>query len=161
MFIIFVILAFIPLIGVLFGYVLLFGLLSWAGVSCMAMFHQELSPGDALGQGWNLIMGNFWKCVGVNFVLGIIIGILRLFILSIPSIIAFVLFYHAVEERSVEITDTLFTIIWTIFLTLATVVSIYAQAISQFMNGGLYFSLRETKTNSFLRSKIEQIGLSE
>lgn len=159
--IIFVILAFIPIIGFLFGYALLFALFSWAGISCMAMLHQDISAGDALGVGWNLMMGSFWKCVGINFIVAIIIMVLRFFILSIPSIVAFWLFMHAVEERSMEITDTVFTIIWTIFIALATLVSIYAQALSQFMNGGLYFSLQEAKTNSFLRAKIDQIGAGD
>ena len=58
-------------------------------------------------------------------------------------------------------TDSIVTIIWTLFLSIATLVSIYAQAISQFMNAGLYLSLQETKTNTFLRTKIEQIGVGE
>ena len=160
-FILFVIVNFIPVLGFFVGYAILFMLVAWAGVSCMAMIHEDLGPADALGVGWNLVMSSFWKCVGINFVMGLIIGFLRIAILSIPMIIAGVVFYHAVNEQSAQMTDSIVTIIWTLLLSIATLVSIYAQAISQFMNAGLYLSLQETKTNTFLRTKIEQIGVGE
>ena len=160
-FILFVLVNFIPVLGFLFGYAIFFMLMAWAGVSCMAMFHDDLGATEALGIGWNLVMASFWKCVGINFVMGMIIGMLRLFIMSIPAILAGVIFYHAVDQQSLKMTDSIVTIIWTLFVSIATLVSIYSQAISQFMNAGLYLSLQEAKTNTYLRTKIDQIGLGD
>ena len=73
-----IIFAFIPLIGMLVQYVLQFFLAAWLGVSFFDMLQNKKSVSAALGEGWNLVSKNFWKSVGVNFILGLLLGILMM-----------------------------------------------------------------------------------
>jgi len=49
-------------------------------------------------------------------------------------------------------------IVWIIAVWILLIVTTYSQALSQFINGILYFSLHEQTYNEFTRAKIEQIG---
>ena len=81
--------------------------------------------------------------------------------MAIPLYIIYFILFHTVDQQAIDITGLLFSMIWTVFVALATLISIYMQAITQFLNGGLFYSLQEAKSNSFLRSKIDQIGLRD
>ena len=142
-------------------YFVFFIMSAWVGISCMAMFAQDIGPADALGVGWSLLMQNFWKGVGLNLVVWIILFATRIFIMAIPLYIIYFILFHTVDQQAIDITGLLFSMIWTVFVALATLISIYMQAITQFLNGGLFYSLQEAKSNSFLRSKIDQIGLRD
>ncbi len=156
------ILAFIPIIGTLVQYVLQFALSSWIGVSFMVMMYENKSASDALGEGWDLIRGNFWKCIGVNFILGILLGmILILIIVAIPGVIFGIYTFLALNAGE-DITNSITAkIVYTIVLCLVLITFAYSQPLSQFINGILYFSLHEQKYNVNTREKINQIGSGE
>ncbi len=156
-----VILAFIPLIGTLVQYVIQFFITAWLGVSFFCMLREKRGVTDALGEGWNLITASFWKSVGVNFILGLLNGILFVIVLTIPGIIAGVYSFHVVENN-VEIGASVVpTIIYTLCLSMFLIIAVYSQCLTQFVNGMLYFTLHEKTYNTFTRSKIEQIGQLE
>lgn len=156
-----VILAFIPLIGTLVQYVIQFALTSWLGISFMIMLSEKKSPIDSLSNGWELISSNFWICVGVNFILGFLIGILILLLISIPGFILGIYSYFSLEAGVVLEQSGLAKVLYTVGMCILLTVFTYYQALSQLINGVLYFSLHEKKYNIKTRAKIEQIGKSE
>jgi len=160
-FIVSVILAFIPIIGTLAQYVLQFWLTSWLGISFMVMLSENKAVTDSLGEGWDLVKSNFWKCVGVNFILGLLIGILLLLLMAIPGVLIGVYSYHVIEN-GVEIAESpVAKIIYTLGLCILLVIAAYSQFVSQFANGILYFSLNEQKYNTKTKERIDQIGAGE
>ncbi len=156
-----VILAFIPLLGTLTQYVIQFWITSWIGVSFMVMLNENKGVTDSLGEGWDLVKSNFWKCVGVNFILGLLIGILLLLLLTIPGVLVGFYSFHIVENGTVIAESAVAKIIYTFSLCIFLVILAYSQSISQFVNGILYFSLHEQKYNVKTRERIDQIGAGE
>lgn len=151
----------IPILGLFASIIMSFGVSSWFGVSFMVMFHENKSPTEALGEGWDLVKNNFWKCVGTNFILGMLIGILLLLLLMIPGVIVGIYTFHVVDS-GFNVGDSIVAkIIYTLGLCILLIVSAYSQSLSQFVNGILYFSLHEEKYNTHTREKINQIGASE
>jgi len=157
-FIVSVILAIIPIIGSIAQYILNFAITSWFGISFMVMIHQRKNVTDSFSEGWALVLKNFWKCVGVNLIIGILTAILLLLVLSIPGILVGIYTFHAVETDVDLMTSAVSKIVWIIALWLFLIVITYSQALTQFINGILYFSLHEQTYNENTRSKIEQIG---
>ncbi len=157
-FIVSVIMAIIPIIGTIAQYILNFAISGWFGVSFMVLIHQKLGVSNSLGEGWNLVYKNFWKTVGVNFILTLLNYVLFVLILSIPGVLIGVYAFHAVET-GVDMENSMTAkIIWVIALWLLLILTSFLQSLTQFVNGILYFSLHEQTYNEYTRSKIEQIG---
>ncbi|MBT8184819.1 MAG: hypothetical protein KJN76_08250 [Eudoraea sp.] len=151
----------IPLVGVFAYYVLLFFVLAWFGVSFFCMLEENKGVTDAFGEGWNLVYKNFWKSVGVNFVLGFLNGILVLIVMIIPGVIVGLYTFHVVENNVDVDAGILPTIVYTLGTCLILIVGVFGQCLSQFVNGILYYSLHEKAYNTNTRSKIAQIGNPE
>ncbi|KQC29472.1 hypothetical protein [Flagellimonas eckloniae] len=159
-FVIVLITAFIPLVGLFAQYILQFSLAAWIGVSFFSMLEQDKGVMDAFGEGWKLVNKNFWKSVGVNFILGLLNGLLLFIVLIIPVIILGVYTFHVVENNVDVGSSIVSTIIYTLGLCLLLILSIYGQCLSQIVNGILFYTLHEKTYNLNTRSKIEQIGQS-
>lgn len=153
-----VILAFIPLAGMIAQYVIQYFFMAWAGVSFFAMLNENRGVMDSLGEGWKLVSSNFWRAVGVNFILGFLIGILILVVLMIPGILIGIYTFHVVQN-DVDLTASLVpTIIYTVGTCIFLILMVYSQCLTQFVNGILYYSLHEKTYNLHTRNKIDQIG---
>lgn len=157
-FVVSLILTIIPIVGALAQYVINFAMAAWVGIAFMVMLNEGKGVGDSFGEAWNLMTKNFWKCVGTNFILGVIFAILFLFVLSVPGIIIGLWTFHAVDVGDNVITSVAYKLVWTVVLCAVLVGSAFSQSLSQFGNGVLYYSLNEAKYNKHLRAKIEQIG---
>lgn len=152
------ILAFIPLIGMFIQYIITYFLAAWVGVSFFCMIQENKGVTDAMGEGWSLVIKNFWKSVGVNFILGLLNGILMLVVLTIPGILIGIYTFHVVENN-VEVGESIVpTVIYTLGTCCFLIAAVYAQCLSQFVNGILYYTLHEKAYNINTRSKIDQIG---
>lgn len=152
------VLMFIPLLGFFAYYIIMFGALAWFGVSFFVMLHDDKDVMDAFSEGWQFVRKNFWKSVGVNFILGLLNGMLSMVALIIPGIIIGLYTFHVVEN-DVDISESVTaTIIYTIGFALYLIILVYGQCLSQFVNGFLFYSLHEETYNTNTRSKIEQIG---
>jgi hypothetical protein len=160
-FIISIIFAFIPIVGMFIQYILQFFIAAWLGVSFYDMLQNKKGVTESLGEGWNLVTKNFWKSVGVNFILGLLIGILMIIALIIPGVIIGVYTFHVVENNVDYSTSVVSTVIYTLGTCLFLIIAVYGQCLSQFINGILYYALHEKTYNVHTRSKIEQIGKSE
>lgn len=159
-FVVVLITAFIPLIGLFAQYILQFSLAAWIGVSFFSMLEQNKGVTEAFGEGWNLVSKNFWKSVGVNFILGLLNGLLMFIVLLIPGIILGVYTFHVIEN-SVDVgASVVSTVVYTLGLCLILILSVYAQCLAQIVNGILFYTLHEKTYNVNTRSKIEQIGQS-
>ncbi len=157
-FVVSIILAIIPIVGAIAQYVLNFAMAAWMGIAFMVMLNEGKSVGDSFGEAWKLMTKNFWKCVGVNFIVGVVFGILFLFVLSVPSLLIGVWTWHAVDVGDDVLTSVAYKLVYTVVLCGLLVGSAFGQSLSQFGNGVLYYSLNEDKYNKHLRAKIEQIG---
>ncbi len=153
--------AFIPLVGIFVNYTTQFFIQAWVGVSFYDMLQNKKGVTDALGEGWKLVTQNFWKAVGVNFILGLLIGILTVITFTIPGVILGLYTFHVVENDVAFSTSIVATIIYTLGTCLFLIILVYGQCLSQFVNGILYYSLHEKTYNINARSKIEQIGGNE
>jgi hypothetical protein len=156
-----VVLAFIPLAGMLAQYVIQYFMMAWVGVSFFVMLKEKRSVTDALGEGWNLVAKNFWRAVGVNFILGFLIGLLFMVVIMIPGILIGIYTFHVVQNDVDLGASIVPTIIYTLGTCLFLIIAVYSQCLSQFVNGLLYFSLHEKTYNLNSRSKIDQIGLED
>ncbi|MEW2921172.1 hypothetical protein AB1A65_06865 [Muricauda sp. ANG21] len=155
-----IIFAFIPLLGMFAQYIIQFFLTAWIGVSFYSMLSENKGVTDAFGEGWNLVSKNFWKSVGVNFILGLLNGLLMFIVLIIPGILIGIYTFHVVENN-VDVGGIVSTVVYTLGLCALLILMVYAQCLSQFINGILFYTLHEKTYNINTRSKIEQIGQSE
>lgn len=153
-----VVLTFIPLAGMLAQYVIQYFVMAWVGVSFFVMLKEKRGVTEALGEGWNLVTKNFWRSVGVNFILGFLIGLLFMVVIMIPGILIGIYTFHLVQNDVDLDASIVPTIIYTSGTCLFLIIAVYSQCLSQFVNGLLYFSLHEKTYNLNSRSKIDQIG---
>ncbi|GMN11802.1 hypothetical protein MTsPCn9_12300 [Croceitalea sp. MTPC9] len=160
-FIVSIVFAFIPIVGIFVQYILQFFITAWLGVSFYEMLQNKKGVTDGLGEGWNLVTKNFWKSVGVNFIMGLLLGILIFIALIIPGVIIGIYTFHVVENNVDYSTSVVSTVIYTLGTCLVLIIAVYGQCLSQFVNGILYYALHEKTYNVNARSKIEQIGKSE
>ena len=151
----------IPFIGFIPYYILTFFFLAWIGVSFMHMMQEDASPTDALGEGWKLVSKNFWKSVGVNFILYLLNMILQFILYIIPVVIVGVYYFHTVENNVDYASSITATIVYSLGLCLALVIGMFSYSLSQFVNGILYYALHEKTYNINTRSRIEEIGKNE
>lgn len=152
------ILAFIPLVGMLAQYVIQYFIMAWAGVSFFAMLKENRTVTDSLQEGWNLVSKNFWRAVGVNFILGLLIGLLFMVVLMVPAILIGIYTFHVVQN-GVDVSGSIVsTLVYTLGTCILLITAVYSQCLSQFVNGILYYALREKTYNLHARSKIDQIG---
>ncbi|WP_067037226.1 hypothetical protein [Allomuricauda sp. CP2A] len=159
-FIVSIIFAFIPLLGMFAQYIIQFFMTAWIGVSFFSMLSEDKGVTDAFGEGWNLVSKNFWKSIGVNFILGLLNGLLMFIVLIIPAILVGIYTFHVVENN-VDVSGIVSTVVYTLGLCALLILMVYAQCLSQFINGILFYTLHEKTYNLNTRSKIEQIGQSE
>ncbi|MGB3342601.1 MAG: hypothetical protein WBA61_01690 [Aequorivita sp.] len=153
--------SFIPVIGVLVYYLIVMGYTSWMGLSFMAMINENRDVTDAYSEGWKLLKTYFWKCIFSNLVIGILLGILMAVVLMIPGILMGIYVFHSVSNEVDLINSPLANIIWILALSLLLILYTMYQALSQFVNGILYFSLHEETYNEATRKRIDEIGASE
>ncbi len=155
-----IIFAFIPLLGMFAQYIVQFFLTAWIGVSFFSMMNENKGVTDAFGEGWNLVTKSFWKSIGVNFILGLLNGLLFFIILIVPSVIIGLYVFHDVQSGATEAGSVVSTIVYTLGGCLVLILMVYAQCLSQFVNGILFYALHEKTYNINTRSKIDQIGQS-
>ncbi|WP_190808306.1 hypothetical protein [Flagellimonas sp. S3867] len=152
--------AFIPLLGIFAQYIIQFFMTAWIGVSFFSMMSENKGVIDAFGEGWNLVSKSFWKAIGVNFILGLLNGLLFFIIILIPGILVGIYTFHVVDS-GVDVTSSIVaTIVYSLGLCLLLILMVYAQCLSQFVNGILFYALHEKTYNINTRSKIDQIGQS-
>jgi hypothetical protein len=157
-FVIGVFLSFIPIIGPLLYYAIFFFLNAWLGISYFSMIHEKKDLGVALGEGWNLVIKDFWTCIGVNFILGILNYILMLLLMTVPGVLIGVYAFHQFEIEGQQSLEWLDTFIFTIGLGILLIGGLFNQSLTQWVNGMLFYSLHEKKYNINTRRKIDQIG---
>lgn len=155
------IVSFIPFFGMLAYYLAIFMFFTWSGMAFMAMFYDNKKATEAFGEGWRLLQKSFWKCVGVNFVLGLMVFVILMALYTVPGILLGVYVYHSVESNLVIADSVMAKVLFTITLCFFLLVSLFSHALQQFANGILYFTMHEETYNTNTRKKIEQIGTHE
>ncbi len=154
-------LAFIPLLGMLAQYAISFTLNAFFGLSFMAIFNGNKSVGDAITEGWSFTFSNFIRTVFFGLVIGILNLMITFLILSIPGFIIAIYTYFSVQSEVDFLTSTFATLVFTLGFAIFILSFIFSQALSQVAYGILYFNLHEERYNSFLRERIEQIGVND
>ncbi|AZQ43977.1 hypothetical protein [Nonlabens ponticola] len=154
-----VVLGFIPVLGLLASLVVSFGLNSWISMSIFSYVHNENhNVFDAFGEVWTLLFSGFWKAIGANFIVGILLQLGFAAMSIVPTILLGTTAYLVIDSPQ-EFGDNLFLQILIILVVTAfCVIVMFIQMLSQIMNAFLYFNLHETKNNIYLRSRIEKLG---
>lgn len=154
-------LAFIPLLGMLVQYGLSFLVTSFFGLSFMAIFSDNKAIGDALSEGWNFTISSFWKVILFGLVIGILNSMITILIISIPGFIIGVYVYFSLESNIDLATNVFSSMVFTLGFAMFLLAFIYSQALSQIAYSVLYYNIFEDKYNTFLRTKIEDIGVND
>lgn len=160
-FIISMVLAFIPLLGILAQYGLNFTLSAVFGLTFMSIFSTRKNVGDALSEGFSFTMSNFWRIVLYGLVIGILNAMITMLIISIPSVIIGIYAYFSIESSIDLTTSTFATFVFTFGFAAFILSFVYTQALAQISYGILYYNLNEVKYNLFLQKKIDEIGVNE
>ncbi|EGV44438.1 hypothetical protein BZARG_811 [Bizionia argentinensis JUB59] len=156
-----VVLAFIPLLGMLAQYAISFTVNALFGLSFMAIFSGNKSVGDALSEAWSFTFSNFIRVVFYGLVIGILNLMITFLILSIPGFIIAFYTYFSVESEVDFLTSTFATLVFTLGFTMFILAFIFSQALSQVSYGVLFFNLHEERYNTYLQERIEEIGVNE
>ena len=156
-----VVLAFIPLIGMLAQYAISFSLSAFFGLTFISLFIDKKTVSEAMSEGWSFLFSNFLRVVLYGLIIGILNTMISLLIIAIPGFILGFYTYFSVESN-VDITTSVFaTIVYTLGFAAFILSFVYTQALSQIAFGILYYNLHEEKYNTFLRKRIEQIGVAD
>src|SRR5690606_39736202 len=123
-FIVAVVFAIIPILGLFAQYIVQFFVTAWIGVSFFVMISQKMTVGDGFSEGWRLVTANFWKSVGVNFILGLLNGVLLMVIIMVPGIIIGIYTYHVVANNVDVGSSVLATSLYTLFLCIVMVMTV-------------------------------------
>ena len=86
------------------------------GVSFFEMLQNKKPVGAALSEGWNLVKNNFWRSVGVNFVMGLLLFILLMLMMTVPGVLFGIYTFHVVENSVSLTSNVVATVIYTICL---------------------------------------------
>jgi hypothetical protein len=152
------VLAFIPILGSFASIFLSLGFNAWISLTIFSYVHnQDKSVFDAFGEAWQLLFSGFWKTIGVNFVVGLLLQVCFIALQIVPFIIVGVVFFHAIDDGSAFTESTFSHVLLIVFLTLFCVTIMFVQMLSQLVNGFLYFNLHENKHNEYLRARIEKL----
>ena len=156
-----VLIAFIPLLGMLVQYGLSISLAAIFGLTFMSIFSTPKSFGECISEGFDFTFSNFWRVILFGLVIGILNFMITALILSIPSVLIGIYVYFSVDSNVDLATSTFATMVFTIGFAAFLLSFIYAQALSQLAYGILYYNLYEVKYNVFLQKKIDQIGVND
>ena len=156
-----VIISFIPLLGTIAYYIMILAFMSWMGLSFMAMLKDNKEVTDAFGEGWMLLRKFFWKSVGTNLVIGMLLGILMMVVLMVPGILIGIYAFHSLDTGVDLANSPMANIVWTLALSLFLMLYTINQSLSQFVNGILYYSLYEETYNEATSERIDNIGAGE
>ncbi|MFG6686501.1 hypothetical protein ACGK9U_07970 [Mariniflexile sp. HNIBRBA6329] len=160
-FIVSLIFAFIPLIGMLIQYGLSFLLGAFFGLSFISIFSDNKGLSSALSEGWSFTFSSFGKVILYGLVIGILNMMITMLIISIPGFIIGIYVYFSLESNVDLVTSIFANVIFTLGFAMFLLSFIYTQALSQIAYSVLYYNIYEEKNNVFLRNKIEQIGVNE
>lgn len=155
------ILNFIPFVGIFIQYGLSFTISAIFGLTFVSIFEKNKGFSDGLGEGWSFTFDNFLLVVGYGIVIGILNMLLTLLVLSIPSFLLFFYAYFSIEDQVSIYESNTAKIIFTVSFSIFIIVFTFSQALGQLAYGVLYYNLHERKHNTFLQSRINQIGASE
>lgn len=158
-----VIVSFIPLIGLIIQYGMNFTLAAIFGLAFISMFKASNNQGasKALGEAWDFTLSNFWNVILYGLVIGILNLMITALMSTIPGFIVGIYLFFSFESNVDFATSNVASVIFTISFALFILSFIFTQALSQVSYGILYFNLYEQKHNTFLKGKIEQIGIND
>ena len=158
-----VVVSFIPLIGLIIQYGMNFTLSALFGLAFISMFKSSNNEGasKAIGEAWDFTLSNFWNVILYGLVIGILNLMITALMSTIPGFIIGIYLFFSIDSNVDFVTSNFASVIFTLSFAMFILSFIFTQALSQVSYGILYFNLYEQKHNTFLKGKIEQIGINE
>jgi hypothetical protein len=157
-FIIQIALGIIPFLGSIIALGIGMAFNAWLSLTVFSYIHKGEGVFTAFGEAWTLLFSGFWKAIGVNLVLGIIIQVIIVALNLLPSVLVGIYMYNTIDADNGLQDDVFGQILIVIMLTLFCIAFMFAQILSQSVNAFLYFNLHEQKHNEYLRSRIDKLG---
>lgn len=121
------------------------------------MYRPDKGISFSMNIGWSFTFQSFWKSLGVNFTVFLLMIFLGMAFYMVPSLLATVYVFHDTSGNSLESTELYRYAVIIGFFAFSVFYS-FAQVLMQFANGFLYYSAHEKKYNIRLRAKIQQLG---
>lgn len=156
-----IVVSFVPVLGMFAYYFIILGFTGWMGLSFMVMMDKDKEVTDALGTGWTLLTTHFWKVILSNLIISMLVGLLMIVVLMIPGILIGFYTFHAVDSGIDMSSSIISTALWTLALSILLVMYVLQQALVQFINGVIYYSVNEETYNEAARERINNIGRNE
>lgn len=160
-FVIQLILGIIPFLGSIIAIGIGMAFNAWLSLTIFSYIHKQEGVFTAFGEAWQLLFSDFWKSIGVNLVLGVIIQVIIVALNILPSVLIGVYMFNTIDGDNGLQDDIFGQILIVIMITIFCIAAMFAQVLSQSVNAFLYFNLHETKYNEHLRSRIDKLGTRE
>lgn len=129
----------------------------------LSMFHyidKKSGYFDALGFAFNTIHNNFWKVIGCNLILLLILQIANMIITSIPAMIIFTMGFVSMQETG-DADAGFMPIALAVIYGVSIILSMFMNNLIVINFGLIYYGELERKESVFAKSEIDQIGLDE
>jgi hypothetical protein len=118
------------------------------------ILNKEIGIGQAMGESRRLIKDNWWKSLGLGFVMAFIVGAISM-IFTIPVLIyTAIISFHSVRGGDVE----QYRLIYTIITAISQIGSALISPVTVVGSAIYYYSLKEEKDQGSLMAKIDSIG---
>ena len=152
------------LIFLIVGFLLLMILVPYvSALIYLSMFHyidKKSGYFEALGFAFNTIHNNFWKVIGCNLVLLLILQIANMIITSIPAMIIFMMGFVSMQETG-DADAGFMSIAFAVIYGVSIILSMFMNNLIVINFGLIYYGELERKESVFAKSEIDQIGLDE
>lgn len=152
------VLSIIPFLGSIVAIGIGMAFNAWLSLTIFSYIHKGEGVFTAFGEAWTLLFSGFWKAIGVNLVLGIIIQVIIVALNILPSVLVGIYMYNTIDDGNGLQDDIFGQILIVIMITIFCIAFMFAQILSQSVNAFLYFNLHESKHNDYLRSRIDKLG---
>jgi hypothetical protein len=152
------VLGIIPFLGSIIAIGIGMAFNAWLSLTVFSYIHKDEGVFTAFGEAWTLLFTDFWKAIGVNLVLGVIIQVIIVALNILPSVLVGIYMFNTIDADNGLQDDIFGQILIVIMLTVLCIAAMFAQILSQSVNAFLYFNLHETKYNEYLRSRIDKLG---
>ena len=153
------------LMFVIIGFLLIFLLVPYFNALVyLSLFHylnKKSSYFDALGFAFNTLHNNFWKIVGSNLIIYLIIQLVTTIIAMIPYIIIFAIGFATMSDSGSLEEAKWFTYALGVLVAVSMAVSMLLNNLIIINFGLIYYGEMEKRESVFAKSEIDRIGLDE
>lgn len=155
----FAILLIFIIIGIPIAIIVFSALTCWISLSFFDYINTNNGYFTSMGNGFRMLMKNFWYYAGVTFIFILIVYVINMIVTLIPTLIGTFTLLSETTVQTSEAPDFSFAQIMSIIsLVLSVVVSYFLTNLTLVNQGIIYYTNLEEEGNNSLHSDIDLIG---